>query len=288
MLDLDQILAICFTLGLTISYIPQYYILYKTKTADGFSMWFIFLGYCASFLSWIGSSIYFVPSWKVCTSSIECLQLSSSLLLIIYQWFLFLLFYVMVIYYYQDPDELVTDSERKWLFETDAAISFLLPPKKPTYELFKHMSKKSVLFYFGLAHALGLLVIAVNLWLLSQGHWQGEIAANTLIWSEVISVLTTIFFCLHYLPQLYTTVRNKGTGSFSLITLAMLCPGTFAWTYFLASHKVESMSNIPQEPSPAVWIPYLFVGTLQLTLLLVGIHYECQKKRRAAGYNISV
>lgn len=278
----NNILTVVFIIGLAIIYFPQYYKIYKIQSSYGFSSWFIFLGYIGSFLAWINAIIYYVNNYKDCSGFIGCFQNLSGIILIIYQWFLFLIMYIMYIYYYDISNNIVVDNLLNSTneFDTDSV------ERNQTYtskliNLLKHKDKSSSIFYFILSQVASILCLTITLGFISINNWSGQNLEITQSWSKFLTIFTTITFCIHYLPQIYETIKLKKVGSLSLITLGIMCPGTFLWTYYLATQGDSGMKMMGgvQSNSPIVWVPFICVGLLQLLLLIIGIYYEHKRKR---------
>lgn len=307
---MNDFLAIFFMIGLIVIYIPQYYKIYKNKSSYGFSPWFVFMGYCGAFLSWINGGIYYIDNWRECHGSVNCTQHLTGIFLIIFQWILFLIMYVMYVYYYKNIQVYEIASERSRLLSNNSDSSSdiinyqnLLEGPNPTEEiasaiinnetslspkqcckktaiLFSNETKASILTYFILSQLIGAISIGITIGLVAQDNWAGENLHNTLEWSQFLSTITSLMFCLHYLPQIYKTISLGKVGSLSLVTLGIMCPGTFVWTYFLATQN-SVVGNSPNSGSPSVWVPFLVVGVLQGVLLVVGSYCERQQRKIA-------
>jgi len=81
-----------------------------------------------------------------------------------------------------------------------------------------------------------------------------------------------LLFSIQDIPQVLETIKLRRVGSMSLISLALLCPGTFVWTIFLATQG--SVTPEKQTGTILLWGPYLFVGSSQALLLVLGLRYE--------------
>lgn len=141
--------------------------------------------------------------------------------------------------------------------------------------VFALRTKKSNIILFILCQILGIILLLITLLIIlverkyATPQQQDDINRGINIWSNILEITTLVMFCLHYLPQIWETVRLKKVGSLSLVTLGMMCPGTFLWTYFLANQSDANLS---------IWLPYFSVGIMQAVLLAIGIYYEVRDR----------
>lgn len=261
-------LAIAFFVGLTVIYIPQYYKIIRSKCSVGFNPWFLFLGHTAAFISWVNSQIYYLRNWRSCQGDWDCTQQLYGFSLLIFQWLLFLIFYILYICFFETiPNEYhpLPDSNRQFV-------------KRKCIGILKINSKTKVVVHFLVSVLIGLVAQVITLTLLSQNNWNGDDLDIVQVWSIILDVITTLMFTLHYFPQIWETIRLKRVGSLSLVTLGIMCPGTFVWTYFLATQKSGAVM-VKGIIGPLVWIPYLVTGVLQSILFIIGTYYSCKERR---------
>lgn len=254
----DDSLSVIFVIGLFIINIPQYWKIIKKKTSEGLSLWFMFLGQTASWLSWLNATIYYLASWQRCEGLLNCSQGLSGLGILIFQWFLYWIQYILFIKYY--PRE-------------------------------NHYQRKVAFVTFIGSHVIMIISALATLYLYDVNHWKGTDSPNMIRWSSFIDVMISIMFLIHYLPQIAETMRLRAPGSISLISLGLMTPGSFLWTYFL-SVQGSSTGN-SKAGSPAVWIPYLLVAISQLCLLSLCLYFEYGehiqnwwRRRKFSGYNL--
>eukprot|EP01136_Pigoraptor_vietnamica_P002794 Opistho-1_new@31226 len=86
-----------------------------------------------------------------------------------------------------------------------------------------------------------------------------------------LGIFSVAAVLLQYLPQLYKTFKRKDAGSFSIPMMMIQTPGTFVWTYFLASGNDASVTT---------WLPYLTTACLQGSLLVMCIVFWFRNRRR--------
>jgi len=245
---LNSIVGFLFILGIIGIYIPQYYKIYKKKSSYGLSNTFMILGNMATFLTSVNSLIYYINAFP-CMRKENCVEQFMGLGIIILQWILFLINYIMFVYYH--------------------------PSKHSSLIKFKI----NVNWGFILSNTCGIICLAITIGFLGVDGWKYKTAdAKFLVWSYILEVLITTLFLLHYIPQIWETYKLKEIGSISLVSLGIMCPGSYIWTFFLVCQS--TITNNPNASRPQVWIPYLVVGTMQLILLIMGIYYNRKRERQ--------
>lgn len=256
------------------------------KSSLGFHPWYLFLGYMASSFSCVSAVISNWNSlWSLTIHDwIPYIQSISEFILIIFQWLLFLLFYIVFIIYYKEEVPIIPARDKKSTPELGLGDEDFFSEEDPVVDvpdiykdsnkinctqrsknIFAMRTKKSNATLFFISQLIGLLSLIITVMMLYD---QIE---YVLTWSYILGISTLIMFSLHYAPQIWETFRLKRVGSLSLVTLSIMCPGTFVWTYFLANGS---------NASPSIWIPYLTVGIMQAVLLAIGIRYEIRDRHR--------
>lgn len=267
-MDWNLLFTIFFTLGLLVIYMPQYWKMFNMKSSYGFHQLFMFLGHMASYLSCLNSFIYYINNWWNCHGSLECTESFFGFGLIVFQWLLFWVFYAMFLLYHpQDRSDIVVSSGCGGIFQT----------------------RRMAVAFFIMSHFMMVFSLGMTLGLLGKARWhENEQDAGLMVWSGILELTILVMFLAHYIPQIYETYRLKKVGSLSLVTLGMMCPGTFLWTAYLAfqpsltnngesnAHQVETGLMKSQV---MVWLPYLIVGFMQFFLLIIGIYYERYQKK---------
>lgn len=79
-----------------------------------------------------------------------------------------------------------------------------------------------------------------------------------------------------YLPQIYTTFKNKQSGSLSILTLALQAPGSFLDASFLAFGQTADWST---------YCPIALTGVFQTILTIMAIYYD-RKKAKNLGFSV--
>jgi len=250
---INILVGIAFIIGIVGIYIPQYHKIYIKQSSHGLNNSFMILGNTATLLSTVNSIIYYINALPCSNCTEEFLGLS----IITLQWLLFLINYILFLRYHPSGQDLGS-----------------------------HMDRRVTWGFIG-SNIFGALCFGITIGFLAVDHWHYDIHDQTIVvWSDILEVLITFFFLLHYIPQIWETYRLRDIGSISLISLGIMCPGTFIWTGFLASQSM--ITNNPDASKPQVWVPYLIVGTMQLVLLVMGIYYEREKNKMKAYYLMQV
>lgn len=278
---MQDYLAVGFTIGLTIIYLPQYYKIIRMKSSIGFHPWFVYLGYMACTFSSINAIIYYWGAF-VSYNALDDLSLITGFILLLYQWLLFLIFYIVFLIYFKDTtlsvDEYFEDAISRNGGDgvyIDIPVIYQNPPsganrilghikKSRLANLLSLRSKGANIGLFIVSQVVCICLILTTCLLLAYLP-EGNMETISVL-SVILEVFTLTMFCSHYLPQIWETYHSRQVGSLSLITLGLMCPGTFVWTYFLAS----------QNSAMSVWLPYLFVGLMQVVLFIIASRNQCK------------
>ena len=267
---INDLFALGFLIGLLIIYVPQFYKINKKRTSLGFSVWFMFLGHTASFISCLNALVFYINNLWTCHGIRNCTEEFLGFGLIGIQWFLYWIQYLLFVKFYPKK------KSRKLLGEDDPPLTFCQKLQTP----------KATLIY---SHVIGVIFLCLTMGLLGHHHWINPSTDDLKVWVGVMEGTISIMFLAHYIPQIWETYKLKQVGSMSLITLALMTPGTFLWAIFLATQSFW----IPEAEgsSPLVWVPYLIVGAFQVGLLVMGIYYDRKNKEinqyRKLLFNIS-
>jgi len=255
---INDVIGITFLIAVIVIYIPQFVKLYQKKTSHGFSPWFMFLGHTASFWTCANTLVYYINGWWDCHGTTNCSENFIGFALVVAQWILYFIMYIFYLLYLPDSKELYYPKYRKYCRLT---------------------KRQFVNLTFTISIILSAAALIANLFLLNKYHWHDPSsgAPDLVASTSAIEILILIFFLIHYFPQIYETYRIKEAGSISLVTLALMCPGTFGWTLYLALQGKIGPNS--QAGNPMVWVPYLIVGLMQAVLLGMGVYYERQKRR---------
>ena len=252
---INDIVGIIFIVSLIIIYIPQFHKIVKYKSSRGFNPWFMFFGHTRSFWTMSNTLVYYINGWWTCHGTKECGESFLGFGLVIVQWMLFFIMYIMYLKYLHDPN-----------------ASY--------YKNYQVSHRQLAYLTFFLSILLGMMDLVINLVLLWYNNWHNPVKPSSLTLStSIFEILILVFFLVHYVPQIWTTYKLQDAGSISLLTLSLMCPGTFLWTIYLALQGKFVHMNA-DAGNPIVWVPYLVVGTMQGVLLGMGVYYERKKRKR--------
>ena len=91
-------------------------------------------------------------------------------------------------------------------------------------------------------------------------------------WADFLGIFSTVLASIQYLPQIYTTYTLKAVASLSIPMMCIQTPGAFVFAASLAARLgPEGWS---------AWGVFVVSGCLQGTLLVMGIYFEQQDRRR--------
>jgi uncharacterized protein with PQ loop repeat len=252
--SVNDAFSVFFLIGMIVIYAPQFLKFRASQSSYGYSPWFFFLGHLAAMLSCINGVIAYLPVWHKCTDRWECSERLFGLALIFTQWLFFLANFALYLYYFMTREQwLASNSENRMILVNDEST-----------DLVSTRGRAGALL--NLSFLLAVIAVVVSIF-----HY------DSLAWSESLSLITTVLFCLHYLPQIVETLRLGTIGSVSLITLILTCLGTFIWAYFLAF--VAGAGSKTASKTAALWVPYVVVGIMQLCLIVIGVSQELRRRQ---------
>lgn len=101
----------------------------------------------------------------------------------------------------------------------------------------------------------------------------GVTARATVLYADVVGIMAVLFLMVMYVPQLYTTFKVKHTGTLSVLTLMIQCPGSLAVVYF------DFFQN---HMSWTTWAPYLVSAVQQFVLIIMCFYYKKNTKQYVA------
>jgi uncharacterized protein with PQ loop repeat len=120
-------------------------------------------------------------------------------------------------------------------------------------------------FYIGLIITLSCAALYLCL------HF-GVKDPKTVLFADVVGYFSSLLVIVQWAPQIWSTIKNKGSGSFSIIMILIMLPGSFTVLYFLAFVEHQSFST---------WVSYLFAGIQQLVLFVLLLWYDYIRPRFA-------
>eukprot|EP01135_Chromosphaera_perkinsii_P002099 Nk52_evm33s217 gene=Nk52_evmTU33s217 len=228
--------------GIIFSYLPQHVNIVSRGTSEGISPWFLFMGSVSSFCS---VSNEFILGWREVSCCAEwggaiCFKNILKLMQLGVQWLSQGMVFILFVAYFTNKRE-----------------------RKLTWRLSLVLAAS----YIGIIIAHACVQIG-----LSVTHGPYSIALRD--YAQFLGLVSLILVYFQYTPQLYETYKRKSPGSLSITMLAIQCPGTYVWCYFLATGDEHHIST---------WIPFFTTASLQLLLLSLCCYYVI----RAPGKRLS-
>lgn len=136
-------------------------------------------------------------------------------------------------------------------------------PAKPTSEPPSFRLALTV-FWLALLHALLTASLSIYITHSLPSHLQS--------WANFLGIFSTVLAAIQYLPQIWTTYKLKRVLSLSIPMMCIQTPGSFVWAASLAARLGAS--------GWSAWGVYVVTGTLQGTLLVMGIVFEYRYRQQ--------
>jgi len=246
----------CFLIvGTIVSYIPQYFAIFKVKSSEGLSVFMIAISMLSGFLICINSGIL---KWSnvICCRDLSfgsCLnnnlateQLLSGLVCIIVLYLLFLLFYRT------EPTNTTSRHERM-----------------------KGKQRSLIIFIVIIIVGLSLSILGGIL------YYQLQFSSKFLqAYAQTVGIASGACMVVQYTPQIYTTIKLQSAGSLSIAMLAMQMPGALLVVVF---------QGFLNEASWTTWVPYVFQAIQQLILIIIcTIYWNKERKKDKKGVSLVV
>jgi len=193
------VIGILISIGIIITYLPQYYKMRRNQSVYGISMWMLFLGNVANYTNFIGALL---SEWKYihCCSQVSsksCNTVLSPLIQMAMPWLCISIYYSLYIYYQRLNLDYQTSIELK---------------------IFK--------LYFGIVVLIIGTIIVIIL------SYFDPYDSGIIIAGDVFNIISAICCVIQWAPQIKTTYQLKNIGNISLISLGLQAPGSFAIFYY--------------------------------------------------------
>lgn len=95
---------------------------------------------------------------------------------------------------------------------------------------------------------------------------------QTQSWADILGTIAGVLAAIQYIPQIYFTWKLGDLKSLSILTLVIQAPGAFLFAFSLALRVgVQGWST---------WLVYIVTGLLQIVLLVMGIQFWLDKRRK--------
>lgn len=205
------VFAIGITLGIVISYLPQYYRIYKKQTSEGLSVNFLLLGSCSSIFTFTNIILISARARYCCRigalTVFNCISSQLNLVQIGLQCTCGVMILVFVI--------MCTKSSVK--------------QDKEEFKRIIHVAKFVVLHF---VLALAQVIVAFSS---SRSVLLGI--------AQVNGLMLTLLTVIKYVPQIYTTYKLKHPGTLSIGMMCIQTPGGFIFTATLFFTKGSHWSS---------------------------------------------
>lgn len=217
------------------SYIPQFFKIVRKKKLQGISASYIYIGFVSTFLSILISVLSVREGHKCCLhkhlKTEECVMAYMPVMQISIQFITQCTILALIMFY--------------------------------TYRL-RHFSNEFNVLKYGLLISLSFCLVALTFFALVLFGY-----LKVLIIATIFGIISAGLIIVKYIPQLYTTFRNKASGSLSIVTMLIQTPGGLILTlclFFLASTEWTT------------WISFLTALILQGCVLMLCVYYDYIKK----------
>lgn len=228
------ILLVLITLGIVISYLPQYHRIRLKKTSEGLSTQFLLLGSCSSLFTLTNIILVSSKARHCCLqgelSLFNCISSQINLVQISTQSVCAILILVFVLHYTRGSIK-QDKNEYKRIVLVGKFVA-------------GHVVVSILEILFGLVNAY---------------------EAPMMIIANVNGLLSTTLTMMKYIPQIYTTYKLKHPGTLSIGMMCVQTPGGALFTLTLFLSKGSHWSS---------WISYFVAFILQGTLLSLCVYYE--------------
>jgi len=178
------------TIGIFLSYIPQFYTIYKKYSINGINYITLFLSNIGAFLNLLGIIFTMITKFSCCSdySVSVCLQT------------------LLPIFQMTTP----------WISQLILLIFFIFITYK-TYDTNRIYYIKILITYIIIIVSLIIIGLCV---LINKN-------SNEVIYGEILNSISSIIALFLFIPQILHTYSIKTSGNLSLITLSIQMPGAF-------------------------------------------------------------
>eukprot|EP01114_Cavostelium_apophysatum_P005647 TRINITY_DN1682_c0_g1_i1.p1 TRINITY_DN1682_c0_g1~~TRINITY_DN1682_c0_g1_i1.p1 ORF type:complete len:290 (-),score=19.51 TRINITY_DN1682_c0_g1_i1:14-883(-) len=246
---LGLVTAFIIMFGTIISYLPQYRIMIKNRSSEGVNTVTCGISLFSAYLVATNSGVLKWPLVTCCQelTTGECLLNNlATEQLIISVITVFLLYLLAMLYH---PSITLVD------YHTGSKLTRIVKSRRFNWALFAATNAIGILFS---------VVAGVLYYNLNQ-------SSDTLArYAETLGWLSSIGMVLQWLPQIYTTWKNKSPGNLSVIMLLIQLPGALLVVYF---------QGIQMKAHYTTWFPYIFSAVQMLILIILIIAFQIRSKR---------
>ncbi|TKA79064.1 hypothetical protein B0A55_02515 [Friedmanniomyces simplex] len=254
--SLPQFAVSCALMGwLLICYVPQWKRIVSRASAEGLSTLYILLGSVSGVCA-VGN-IMMIPSSAVeigcCRTNTRfaCISSLLGMMQVILGIACFWVVLFMYVYYSEE--------------EAEAELHGRRPSISGPNRTRRRARRAWIILLAACTFAFAILLISSII--LHRFPWYSQ------AWADILGVLVTIFACIQWIPQTWTTWHLGHLGSLSLTGLYLQAP--YTWIFC-----VNMMIRVGLE-AWSVWTVYLLVGTMQLILIGMGIFFAIRDRKES-------
>ncbi|KAH8928122.1 hypothetical protein BT69DRAFT_1213221 [Atractiella rhizophila] len=253
------VLSTLVCIGLVISYLPQQWRIFSSKSSQGLSHYFLFLGSTSSISSFANVLVLQWEVVKCCskTSKMGCFENVLGVIQVGLQMFMFNVVFVLFMIYY--PPTLKYDIHI-------ASLSSTHPTPTPATTITKTYRTSLSLFYFTFTYTVVVLSLTIGIPLFSSPG-----SSHPSNFAAVMGIISAILAMTQYLPQLLHTFMAKVVGSLSIPMMCIQTPGTVVFILALVGREGVNWTT---------WLTYSVTGVCQGCLLIMCILWKIRQRAK--------
>lgn len=234
--------------GTLLSYVPQYYRIYKNKNTIGISEIMLIFGIFSSFFNVLGTIQENLKFLSSCQINNTCYNLYISITQLFSPFLCALIFYCFFLYYN----------------EYDKTFEYRLYQSNKTKRGVKLRAISSLCICI-------LLLMYVIIFSLYSSYYNIDLSG------KILNIISTIFSLIMWLPQIYTTYKLRQNHSLSLIALGIHALGCLITVIYQTVFIVQP-----------IWVIMCYiVGFLSETsIILICIYFKRKNKKNREISNL--
>ena len=210
--ELSYVLSTISLIFYSIVYVPQFYVIYKSKSSDGISFWMLLLWTQADILSLIGTIVLYMPSS-----------------IIIIGWYHYLVGAIMIIFVLYYTDKYYTNENRDTNLNRDTNENTIGYTNLNRYYIIKCFA--TTLFLSINTCTCVVLNIFIN-----KSHDES---------GAILGWITMSFYLIGRIPQMWMNYKRKSTEGLSLLMYIFTMCGNGVYLAVITIDPVYIESNMP-------------------------------------------
>ncbi|KAL0476694.1 hypothetical protein AKO1_006157 [Acrasis kona] len=270
--DVAEILfAVVLILGVFVSLTPQLKNVIKSKSTAGISFTTLYLGTIGSFFT--ATNAVLLNGMYLRYDIVGVLTgVKKSLLLfqLVSLWVMYVINYIVYCIYFKDepkeqgselaatPKEHETITDDLDLGGNHYQVEF---PEKSHSRMeskqWKIILASTAFYLLAFVETIFIAVVLVVLF--------GIPDSRLTLFADILGYITAFITVIQWMPQIIKTIKNKSSGSFSIVMMLVMMPGSFVILFYLAYLSGERFST---------WFSYLVAGIQQIILLVCIIYFD--------------